>query len=283
MNNHITLSDGRTLGYREFGAPNGFPIINNHGGLVCGQDVAPAHEIAQQLNARIISPDRPGVATSTMQANRTLLDWPNDVRALADQLHLEQFSVLGWSMGGQYALACAYALGERVQHTAVVAGCLPLDDEKNFAALNRMDQKLTHLSHNHPQAASLEFKALGEIAQHAPHMWSELTARGLSESDAHTLEKIGQAQFSAMSAPALLSADGMVQEYRTWVLPWGFAPGDIRGAITLWQGDADKLVPPSWAETFAAEIPNATLRLVPGQGHFLAYNRWPEILRELMP
>lgn len=283
MNNHITFADGRILGYREFGAPNGFPIINNHGGMLCGEDIAPAHAIAQQLGARIISPDRPGVATSTMQANRTLLAWTHDVRALADQLQLEKFSLIGWSMGGQYAMACAHALGARVQHTAIIAGCLPLNDEKNLAILNRMDQRLTHLSQNHPQAAALEFQALGEIAQHAPHMWMELTARGLSESDAQALEKIGPAQFSDMSAPALLSAQGMVQEFRTWVLAWGFAPGDIRGALTLWQGDADKLVPPAWAETFAAQIPNATLHRVPGEGHLLAYNHYVEILRELVP
>lgn len=280
---HLTLSDGRTLGYREFGNPDGFPIINNHGGLVCGNDIAPAHAIAQQLGARIISPDRPGVATSQPKPNRTLLDWPNDVRELADQLHLDKFSILGWSMGGQYALACAYALPERVHRAAVIAGCLPLDDEKNFAALNRMDQKLTHLSQNHPTEAGLAFKAMGEIAQHASHMWLEMTARGLSESDAHALEQIGGEVFSNMSAPALLTADGMVQEYRTWALPWGFGLNEMRGNVTLWQGDADKLVSLAWAETFAAQIPNSNLRQIQGEGHFLAHNHWEEILRELVP
>lgn len=280
----ITLSDGRKLGYREFGAPNGFPIINNHGGLLCGLDIAPAEEIAKQIGARVISPDRPGVATSDLKKNRTLLDWANDVRELADQLLLEKFSSVGWSMGGQYALACAYALGERVKRTAIVAGCLPLDNPENFAALNRMDQKLTNLSQHHSHEAELAFKALGEIAQHAPHMWYELTARGLSENDAHALEKIGAENFSKMSAPALMTAEGMVEEYRAWALPWGLALNEIHGEIFLWQGDDDKLVSPKWAETLAAQIPNAKLHRVEGEGHFLAYNNhYREILSELVP
>lgn len=60
-----------------------------------------------------------------MQADRTLLARTADVRALADRLELEKFSLLGWSMGGQYAMACAYALAERVHHTAIIASCLP--------------------------------------------------------------------------------------------------------------------------------------------------------------
>lgn len=283
MDAQLTLSDGRKLGYREFGAPNGFPILNNHGGLVCGNDIAPADEIAKQIGARIISPDRPGVATSALKKDRTLLDWTNDVRELADQLQLAQFSIFGWSMGGQYALACAHALSERVKRTVIVAGCLPLDDEKNFAALNRMDQKLTNLAKNHPHEAELAFKGLGEIAQHAPHMWNELTARGLSESDAHALEQIGAENFSKMSAPALMTADGMVEEYRAWALPWGFGLNEMRGAVSVWQGDADKLVPPQWAETFAAQIPHAQLQRVAGEGHFLAYNNhFREILNGLI-
>ncbi len=104
MDQHITLSDGRALSYREFGAPDGFPIINNHGGLVCGLDISPAHEIARELGIRIISPDRPGIGKSSAKSGRTLLDWASDVRELADTLKLGRFGIVGWSMGGQYAL-----------------------------------------------------------------------------------------------------------------------------------------------------------------------------------
>ena len=282
MDTHITLSDGRKLGYREFGEANGFPVINNHGGLVCGLDIAPAHEIAKQRGVRLISPDRPGIALSDLKTGRTLQDWANDVGELADQLALEKFALLGWSMGGQYALACAHFLAERVTRTCVIAGCLPLGDAKNFSELNHMDQRLTNMARHHPQNAELAFKAMGELALHTPSLWNAMSARGLTKSDADALHQLPGNGLADMAAPALQTADGMVGEYRAWALPWGFAPADLRGAVSIWQGTDDTLVPKQWAETLAREIPNARLHLIDGAGHFLALTHYDEILTDLI-
>jgi pimeloyl-ACP methyl ester carboxylesterase len=281
MNQFITLPDGRTLSYREFGAPDGFPVINNHGGLVCGLDSAPAHEVARELDIRILSPNRPGIDASSAKAGRTLLDWANDVDAFVDILRLDQFAVVGWSMGGQYALACAYHFGARVKATAVVAGCLPLNDAANFSELNHMDQRLTRMSQKHPHNAVLAFKALGEIAQHTPELWTAITARGLAKSDVETLHRLPEPGLAQMAAPALSSPEGMVEEYRAWALPWGFNLEQIRGTVNVWQGQDDTLVPPAWAGILAQRIPNACLHLIPGEGHMLAYNHYREILSEL--
>ena len=49
--------------------------------------------------------------------------------------------------------------------------------------------------------------------------------------------------------------------------PWGFALEDVAGAVTIWQGDADELVPPAWGKELATRIPNARLELRAGEGH----------------
>lgn len=274
----ITLRDGRILGLREFGAPDGFPVINNHGGLVCGLDIAPAHQAALKLGFRILSPDRPGLCDSDLLPGRTLQDWASNVSDLADELHLSHFGVLGWSMGGQYAFACAYYLADRVTATCVIAGCLPLDDPKNYSGLNPMDRHLTDMALTHPQNASLAFKAMGEIAQHTPALWNTLSARGLSPKDAETLYQLPPPGLAYMAAPALSSADGMVEEYRAWVRPWGFTPEQIRGKVSLWQGGQDHLVPQTWSEEFARRVPNAGLNFLAEEGHLLAFNHYLEIL-----
>jgi pimeloyl-ACP methyl ester carboxylesterase len=281
MTTLIPLSDGRKLGYREFGAPNGFPVINNHGGLVCGLDIAPADEIAKRRGIRIISPDRPGIALSGAKPNRTLKDWANDVGELAAQLGLQKFALLGWSMGGQYALGCAHFLRERVTHTTIIAGALPLDDAKNFSELNHMDQRLTNMARNHPQNAELAFKAMGELAQHTPHLWNAMSARGLAKRDADALHQLPGNGLADMAAPALQTANGMVEEYRAWALPWGFTLSQIRGAVSIWQGTDDTLVPMHWAETMAREIPTARLHSVKGAGHFLALRHDDEIFADM--
>lgn len=277
----IRLPDGRTLGYREFGEPDGLPVINNHGGLVCGLDVAPADETATRLGIRIISPDRPGVGLSSAKVGRTLLNWTEDMRELADQLGLQKFALLGWSMGGQYALACEYALADRVTRAAVIACPIPLDDPKTFAELNRMDQRLTDMVRHHPREAEITFKAFGEVARHTPQVWNEMAAKGLCKRDVEALHALPEPGLAAMAAPALENAGGMAEEYRAWILPWGFMLSQIAGEVTVWQGTEDALIPREWGERLAREIPNARLHLLETEGHFLALEHYAEILTEL--
>ena len=73
----------------------------------------------------------------------------------------------------------------------------------------------------------------------------------------------------------------MVEEYRAWVRPWGFAPEDVRGRVTIWQGDADDLVPPQWGKELAERIPDTRLELLAGEGHFLGYRHQEAVLHAL--
>jgi pimeloyl-ACP methyl ester carboxylesterase len=50
--------------------------------------------------------------------------------------------------------------------------------------------------------------------------------------------------------------------------------------VTLWQGDADQLVPLEHAEDLAARAPGATLRPCPGEGHLVMVSHAAEILAE---
>ena len=55
----VRLPDGRSLGYAQYGDPNGFPIVNAHGCLACRLDVAAAAPVANQVGVPLISPERP--------------------------------------------------------------------------------------------------------------------------------------------------------------------------------------------------------------------------------
>jgi pimeloyl-ACP methyl ester carboxylesterase len=84
------------------------------------------HDFAIRRNIRVISIDRPGMGLSTYVPDRKILDWPTDVVRLADHLGVgKKFTVLGSSGGGSYALACAYAIPERMQGVGVMAGLGP--------------------------------------------------------------------------------------------------------------------------------------------------------------
>ena len=204
----IELGDGRTLGYHEYGDPGGAVVVSCHGGLLCGLDVAPFERAARVLGLRIVSPDRPGLGASSPRPGRATGDWAPDVRALLDKLDVARAAVLGWSMGGQYALACAALLPERVSTTAVIAGCLPLDDDANFAELNAMDRRFTRLAQHHPHVAATTFRTLGEIARHAPAAWAHLTLRGAVPDEVSAVEGLPDPVIAAAAARALDGGDG---------------------------------------------------------------------------
>lgn len=282
IDRQVQLQDGRKLGYSEFGDPKGFPVINNHGGLVCRLDISPADEIAKELGVRIISPDRPGIGLSDPKVERTILDWTDDVRQLADQLRLRQFGVIGWSMGGQYALACAYQLTDRVTAAAIIASAVPLDRSSSFEALNKLDQRLTRLSQHEPKMAEAIFFSMGELAERAPQTWNMLMSRATVPIDAEVMSRLPSTGVAGFAAPALLHAKGMVEEYRTWIKPWGFTFEQIHCPVMVWQGDADELVPKQWAKEMVKRIPRAHLRMIVGEGHLLPYNHYKDILSELI-
>jgi hypothetical protein len=47
------------MGFAEFGARGGFPVVNAHGGLACRRDVAAADPVASECGIRLISQRAP--------------------------------------------------------------------------------------------------------------------------------------------------------------------------------------------------------------------------------
>jgi len=277
----LALRDGRTLGYSEFGDPGGAPVLNCHGGLLCRFDVEPCATELGALGARVISPDRPGVGTSDRKPGRATVDWADDARELLDALGLDRVAVMGWSLGGQYAAAVAAQLGDRVTRTAIIAGCPPLDDDTTFAELNRLDQRLARMSQRHAAVARTTFGAMSWFGRHAPERFGKLEARRSRGADRAVLtenaEWLGRATGEGCRQPA-----GMVDEYRAFVGPWGFALADVAVPVRVYQGRADDLVPSAWAERIAGSIPGAQVTMYDDEGHLIAISHRAEVVGDLI-
>jgi pimeloyl-ACP methyl ester carboxylesterase len=276
----IQLKDGRSLGWVEFGDPDGFPVINAHGGLACRLDVAAAATAATLSRVRLISPDRPGIGLSDAQPGRGIGDWASDVAELVDQLRIDRFAVMGWSMGGQYAAAVGYASAQRITKVAIIAGALPLTEPGVFEQLPTMDRVYTRLSQRAAPLARACFTTMNLAARCAPQAYGALAARELGPADAAVLREDGYDAFARMSAEALRRPAGVVEDYRAWMRPWGFAPEDLAVPVDVWAGSDDELVNRQWPHALARRIPGAQLKMRSG-GHFLAHRHYPEIFETL--
>jgi pimeloyl-ACP methyl ester carboxylesterase len=276
----VALRDGRRLSYAQYGDLEGFPIVSVHGGLACRLDVAAAAPVAQRAGVRLISPDRPGVGRSDPQPGRTILDWGDDVAELLDVLGVDRFAVMGWSLGGQYAAAVGYSLAPRVTRVAIIAGAVPIAESGVFGALPAIDRNYIRLSQRAPWLARECFRTMRLAARYAPALYGRLAARDLGAADGAVLRAEGFHTFARMSREALRQPQGVVEEYRAMVRPWGFAPEDLKLPVDVWAGTADKLLDPSWPRELARRIPDATLHLRAG-GHFLAHLYYREIFEAL--
>ncbi|KAE8153569.1 Alpha/Beta hydrolase protein [Aspergillus avenaceus] len=123
----LTLSNGRTLSFAEYGSPQGKPLLYFHG-LPGSRYEIDFHDLGLRHNARIFTPDRPGMGLSTFQPKRRLIDWPSDVKEFTRKLGLDEYRALGGSGGGPYSLVCAKALPkENLKGVGVLAGFAPLE------------------------------------------------------------------------------------------------------------------------------------------------------------
>lgn len=278
----VDLPGSGTTGYALLGDPAGRPVLSCHGGLTSRLDVVPAHAAARRAGVLLVSPDRPGVGLTAREPGRTVGGWPARASALADRLGIGRFSVLGWSMGGPYALACAALLGDRVTAVSVVAGGVPLGwpcAGGTFA--DRMDARLLVLAREWPGTAALVVAASRRLALD-PAAWWEVARRTMPAADVAAVEGAGVAWYAGAVAEGLVDPAGVVDEYRAYDGPWGFRHEDVAQAVRLWQGAEDVVVPPSWSEAAAARLPRCELRMVPGAGHLVALGRWDDILDDLL-
>ncbi len=277
----MELADGRKLAYSEYGDPAGAPVFNCHGGLTSRRDVEGCEDGARAAGVRVISADRPGIGRSDAKPGRTLLDWPADVEALADALRVGRFAVLGWSAGGPYAAACGFALPKRVTSVGLIASGIPGDWPGMAREINRTDRVFIALSTRAPWVERLVFRAMGGTARRTPAIFRRLSAVSLDKPSRKLVMSADARAFSGPIAEGLLNPAGVIDDYRILGSAWGFDPADIRQPVHIWQGVEDNMLPASWAERLAERLPDVDLRICPGEGHFLALGRYPEILATL--
>ena len=275
-----TRDGGRRLGYARYGAAGGRPVFYFHGGLSSRLDIAFADGLCARLGVDLIAIDRPGIGLSDDQPRRTLRDWPADVAAVADDLHLDTFAVIGWSGGGPYVLACAEALRARITAAAIVAGMAPLDRPGALRELGLLADRLLFPLSRHAPALAQAMLALARLQP--PAMIRASLLQSLSGDDRAQIAALSVADATDYFYEALRrGARGTVTDYRilggVWPIDWNGV-----GPVTLWQGEDDRLVPPAHAHDLSARLPQASLNVVPGRGHFLLRGEAERVLSRLL-
>jgi pimeloyl-ACP methyl ester carboxylesterase len=277
------LSDGRALGYSEWGPTDGFPVLGFMGTSLSWL----AHvgvDGPRAAGVRLILVDRPGYGLSDLQPGRTLLDWPRDVAELADALGLARFSVFGMSGGGPHAAACGYALPDRVAQLGLVSSPAPVWDrpELRFSAPPHRRPMIELAERDPGLVASRLLEDCRAELEAIAH--DSRNGSGGPPSDRTVMDDPEvRARFEAAKLETVARGpEGYAHDlFLLYVAPWGFGPEEIPVPTQIWQGDADEAVSPRIAEFFDETIPDSRLHMISGGGHLLLWSHTEEILRSL--
>jgi pimeloyl-ACP methyl ester carboxylesterase len=278
------LADDRDLAWRDFGASDGTPVVALHGSPGSHSNFAPVADAAAAGGVRLIAVDRPGYGHSTFDPRRTYKTFAADIGALADHCSLEQFGVIGWSSGGPNAASCARYLGNRVSACAIVSGPAPPESRvssEGTMGLNRIAKRLEVLA---PRLTSPLFQAALRQGRRNPERAITWMLGHLPPCDARVIERPDiRAHYLADIARPVSSTAGRaaVQDICMEARPWGFDLAEIERPVHVWQGDADGTVTLPNGTYQARVILNASLHEMPGEGHWLLYTHFDDILRAL--
>jgi pimeloyl-ACP methyl ester carboxylesterase len=280
----MTLPDGRTLAYAEYGDPAGYPLVWLHGspGSRLEPDLLDPTLLAR-LHVRAVVPDRPGIGQSTPKWGRRVVDWPTDLAALAAALKLERFALLGVSGGAPYAAVCARAMPHRLTQVGIISGVAP---PEALAAAPEARPGTPYFAF----ARRSLWLARGLIwlmrrNLHTPDKLIAQMRKTLPPADQAVLAepRVRQAFLAGLHEAFRQGTEGPAWDAVLISRPWGFSLGKITRPVLLWHGEEDRNAPLPLAGYMAEQLPNSRLHIVPGEGHFsLLVRRMEAILAALV-
>jgi pimeloyl-ACP methyl ester carboxylesterase len=268
------------------GHPTGHPVFMLHGTPGSRIGPFPKTRVLYELGVQLISFDRPGYGRSDRLDARRVADVVPDVVAIADELDLPRFAVVGRSGGGPHALACAALLPERVTRAAVLVSLAPWAAEGLdwFAGMAASNVREYTAAASKPEllTATLVQTAARIKANPASHVTT--LAPEMPAADRRVVSDVGiRAQLVENYAEALRdSADGWIDDALAFCAPWGFDLADIKVPVLLWHGENDVFSPVAHARWLADQIPNAIMAIRPGRAHFAALEVMPDVLSWLI-
>ncbi len=277
----LTLHDGRTLAYTDRGPRSGIPVIHFHG--LQGsrlERMSASDEMLARLNIRMITPDRPGMGLSTPSRDRTVIGWADDVRQLTEHVlgAGQPFSILGFSAGATYALACGRLPGLRAISLAGALGLPHLI--ANWRRFSRETWRIllsAKLANFRPSTfVRIENKQRDRLFNH----WEDYFAavkRALSADDQRLLSYPEvEEEFRQNRRESYAQGPGyMLQEIQAL---YSDPRIDLRHlaacTVLITHGIDDQVVPIEVARDLHWRIPGSGYQELPRRGHYFLYDSY---------
>lgn len=265
-------ANGRVVHYADTGEPGWRPVLFLGGTGTSARAMLMTgylETLRKQLHLRLITVERDGFGDTAYTPGWQLSDYPADVRAVMDHLHVPRFAMVAISGGGPYAAHVAAAMPERLisLHFAAALADQPVGDGANCSA--SLDQLASSLAKtvDNPQAW------WGYPPDSPTHAIPGFTDRAFDEG-ARTFFIRGQMGDARPEAAEM-------QRYCTAHLD-RLPLGKVTAPVFTYYGLADHTVTLANAQFWKAHFPGpVTMRSYAGEGHDVQYRHWDQVLLDL--
>ncbi|HKJ96465.1 MAG TPA: alpha/beta hydrolase [Thermoplasmataceae archaeon] len=275
MRKFSVSSGSRKLNALETGASRGIPVFFLHPAPGSRVMYKPQVDNANNTGVRLISYSRPGYGGSEREEGRNISGAAEDVLAIADDLGIERFGVIGYAEGAPHALSCAAREPERVVAISAISGYAPFNAEgfdffagmgdyatKDFNMLLNKDQKWEES--NLQAVETLRQSTRDRLVQLIGSMYSEADAKAVSDD-------LVDFMIDSVLDGCSEGIDGVREDRLALTRLWGFDVGSIRVPTQIWHGEQDTVVPIQHSQWLASEIPGAEVHLEGDEGHLSTF------------
>jgi pimeloyl-ACP methyl ester carboxylesterase len=282
----VAVRDDRRLSFAEYGSRRGPAIVWMHGTPGARRQIPlEARAYAEEHGLRIVGIDRPGIGSSTPHLYADILDWTRDLEILLDTLGIDTLRLIGLSGGGPYVLAAGVAMPERVHGVGILGGVAPTTGE------DAVGGGLIQLAVRLAPLLSIARVPLGVALTGAIRLVRPLAGPALDLYAAvqppGDRKLLARPEFKAMFLDDLLNGSRFqtsapLTDLVLFTRDWGFTAADVTVPVRWWHGDDDHIVPLAHGEHLVERLPDATLKVIPGESHLGGLGIAAEVLGTLM-
>lgn len=278
--NTLRLSSGQVIGYAEYGARDGVPVLAQHGTPGSRFMFRRADADARRTGLRFIAPERPGYGLSSPVRDHSLAKWALAMAEFSDRLGLERPIVFGVSGGSGYACAMAAREPGRVRALALVSPLGPVGAADIKEKLNLGQKVVFNHAAKIPALYPIIFRVGRSGFLYTPAVIYSMIVARAGAADWPILKKreVRRDLISAVQEGMRRGVAGGLEEMQVFSRPWEVDLGAITAPTVIWQGLADRIVPIPAALYLADAIPNARLITLPEAGHYWVFDHVPEIV-----
>ena len=189
--------------------------------------------------------------------------------------------MFGFSGGAPYTLTCAWKIPERVSNTGIFGGIGPLNRESENGIILGL-RVLYWLSHRTPFLARFLMNAMPLLVRRNYEFYNRLLYSRLKED-----ERVAHMRLSPPNLVKLDRLEGFRQGNRastydlSLALDWPIPLEKINPKVFIWQGAEDRYVG-NMGGYMGKIIPNCSVNIILGQGHYWIFEHLEEMLLTLI-